>query len=198
MPVLSDSNTLYSRDLRVNPRFWVVSCALVALITISGLLVTPFRVSSESMANTLEAGDVVLIGHSGLLGRFWRPQRGQIVVLRSPINEDTLVIKRIVAIPRDTFSLREGKLILNGKVQQEPYVTQEWRGDWPRRLTVSSPRAIMVPDQHYFVLSDNRIQTFDSRSWGSVPGSALLGTVVMILPRVKTRHFFAEYLSLAP
>jgi len=162
--------------------FAYVLCAVV-----SATLFTCFstvRVASISMENTLHEGDVLIVADVGFLlngtgGNLWRPSRGQIVVFRPPISGGTQWVKRVVATGNDQVRIEKGRLILNGVAQSEPYISNPWLGDWPEAPTYS----ITVPERFYFVLSDNRSATFDSRSLGALPEHEITGLVVAVLPR---------------
>jgi signal peptidase I len=81
-------------------------------------------------------------------------------------------VKRIVGLPGEVVSARQGILFINGGRLVEPYVAASRRGhetrNWPR-----------VAPGHYFVLGDNRMRSCDSRTWGTVPRSDLIGPVTL-------------------
>jgi signal peptidase I len=112
--------------------------------------------------------------------RFGDPKRGQIVVFTAPRAAErcgaqdggSTFVKRIVGLPGETVSERGGVIYINGQRLVEPYVEQSRRGHESRRW----PR---VATDHYFVVGDNRIHSCDSRSWGTVPRSSLIGPVTL-------------------
>ena len=149
-------------------------------------VVEAFYIPSESMVPTLRVGDRVLVNK--FIYRFTEPQRGDIVVFESveggsPPAEGNLIqritgsngaggppdlIKRVVGVPGDEISVRGGKLIVNGEPQREPYVNK-------KVPDTSSFGPKTVPENHVFVMGDNRANSRDSRYFGTVPERKIEG-----------------------
>lgn len=128
-----------------------------------------YSIPSASMAPTLEPGDQIVVTPYFFGGA---PERGHIVVFRSPGGDD-MIVKRIVGVPGDLVESRLGRLRVGGYTVAEPYV---------RRVTATGSIASqLIPQESYFVLGDNRDDSIDSRSWGVVPRSAIVGRARMIL-----------------
>jgi signal peptidase I len=119
-----------------------------------------FQVPSESMVPTLEVGDRFLANK--FVYRFWEPERGDIVVFRSVEGGDEDLVKRIVAVAGDEVTVENGVLIVNGEVQQEPFVNQ----GLPDSGTYGPTR---IAEGEVFVMGDNRANSRDSRFFGPVP-----------------------------
>ena len=144
-----------------------VEPALTALICAALLFAFVFRtvgVDGTSMVPTLRSEDRLILTHM-----FYRPERGDIVVISRAEEGKTPLIKRVIAVEGDTVEITQNKeVILNGKVLDEPY------------LNVSTPPkgcigAVTVPKGHIFVLGDNRAVSWDSRDIGPVPVSLVMG-----------------------
>lgn len=105
------------------------------------------------------------------------PNRGDIVAFRFPGDEEQILVRRVVGLPGETLSIREGKIEVNGQVAHytEEYdkIFEEWSQE-KKKYPVKAPLAgnldsFVVPPDHFFVMTDNRARTDDSRSWGAVP-----------------------------
>ncbi|CAN5904377.1 signal peptidase I [soil metagenome] len=123
----------------------------------------PFKIPSESMVPTLEIGDRVLANKVAY--DLSNVKRGDILIFRSPV-DGAVLIKRAVGLPGDTLEIRAGKLYLNNKVKDEPYINVDARFAQP-----FGP----VPAGNFFAMGDNRMNSTDSRSYGPVPQENLVG-----------------------
>ena len=97
---------------------------------------------------------------------FGHPQRGDIIVFHSPPNPERDFIKRIVGMPGETIEIHRGKIIIDDKLVNEPYVMHT--------STDSLPPTKIPPDS-FFVMGDNRSRSEDSRIWGTVPLESIVG-----------------------
>jgi len=102
------------------------------------------------------------------------PKVGDIIVFRYPPDPSVTYAKRIVATSGSTIELREGDLVLDGKVLSEPYLRRENVSHENSRWMA----AVRIPTNDYFVLGDNRDNSADSRYWGFVPRSNIIGKVI--------------------
>jgi signal peptidase I len=154
-------------------RGWRTRSALVAVSVTLGALIGQlwpvFIVSGNSMTPTLRHGDWVIA--SRLSYHLSSIVVGDVAVISYPGGAGALVIKRVVAGPNDTVELRKGQLFVNWTERAEPYTEDAGRGD-----TTLPP--IRVPAAHYWVLSDNRSGSVDSRTWGPIPRQQLRAKVV--------------------
>lgn len=98
---------------------------------------------------------------------FRSPHRGDVVVFRFPRDPSRDFIKRIVGLPGDQVSIRDGAVFVNGVGIAESYVSQQ--------TTCNLECDLVVPPDHYFVMGDNRSNSSDSRSWGFLPEANLIG-----------------------
>ena len=172
----------------------IVAVALGLALGIQAFLVKPYRIPSESMVPTLEVGQRVLVNRIGM--RFGDPDVGEVVVFHPPRGAeefgdqcgagrpedgracarptpemaDVNFIKRVVAGPGDRVAVRNGRVILNGRRQSEPFA-EPCGGAVGCHL----PEAITVPAGHYFMMGDNRGASDDSRFWGPVPREWVIG-----------------------
>lgn len=141
----------------------------IALAAAARAAVHIYSIPSRSMAPTLEPGDQIVVT------RYFRsaPERGHVIVFRSPEGTDELIVKRVIAVPGDLVDSRLGRVRIGGHTLPEPYV-----------LRAASSGAIepqLVPAESYFVLGDNRDDSLDSRTWGVVPRTHVIGRARMVL-----------------
>jgi signal peptidase I len=147
----------------------IVAIALLAAFLIKQFLVQAFYIPSASMEHTLEISDRVLVNK--LSYRLHDVNRGDLVVFKRPPagSEGSTrdLIKRVIALPGETVEGRDGAIHVNGKPLSEPYVAPGSRsGDFP---------AQRVPPEHVWVMGDNRLNSRDSRVFGSVRQSLIVG-----------------------
>jgi signal peptidase I len=130
-----------------------------------------------------------------------RPSYGDVVVFQYPEDPSKNFVKRLVGLPGDTIGMRHGVLVRNGRAQVERYVTHTEPNsdpggeefDWQREFLVSRSAAassyhasrdnwgpLVVPARHYFMLGDNRDNSLDSRYWGFVSDSLVLGSPIVV------------------
>jgi signal peptidase I len=171
-----------------------IAVAVAFVLVFEAEVAKPFRVPSGSMEPTLHCArpgsnctgtfnDRVVADR--LAYRFSDPRRGQIVVFRAPRNACGVggtFVKRLIGRPGETVVERDGAVFVDGKRLAEPYVEPRLRdhmsGTWH------------VPAGHYFFLGDDRANSCDSRMWGSVPRSALVGPVKLIYWPLDRLHWF--------
>ncbi len=141
----------------------------VALAIAARAAVRFYSIPSGSMEPTLQAGDHILVTpyHSAL------PQRGDVVVFHAPANPRELLVKRIVAVAGDLIESRDGRLVICGRTVAEPYLLRQ------AATTAITPQ--IIPADSYFVLGDNRTDSLDSRAWGVLPRSCIIGRARLVL-----------------
>jgi len=145
----------------------VIAFLLAQLVMVS--VAQAFQVEQYSMEPTLLPHDRVLVNK--FIYRFREPQRGDVIVLHYPRDPSRNYIKRIVALPGDRVEIRNGHLYINNNSVQEVYINGQPSGDY-------GPEA--VPDGSYFVLGDNRNNSEDSRAFGFLKRSQVVGRAVLI------------------
>lgn len=106
------------------------------------------------------------------------PQRGDVVVFKAPPTFDDEFIKRIIAVPGDTVSVRAGKVIVNDKEINEDYIPETYF-TYSGRFTAEG-QTVTVPPDNYFVMGDNREHSLDSRNIGFIPRDKITGRAWLV------------------
>ncbi|MFN4212531.1 MAG: signal peptidase I [Microgenomates group bacterium] len=142
-------------------------------IVIYLFILTPNQVKGASMEPTFHSGDYILT--SRITYKFRKPQRGDVVVFKSPKNPDIEYIKRIIGLPGDKILIENGEVYVNGIKLEETYIsakTNLWETGYLKEGV-----AITVPENYVFVMGDNRPRSSDSREFGPIPASSIIGQV---------------------
>lgn len=126
------------------------------------------RVDNISMEPTLQPGEFLLVDRA--VFRLDDLKTGDIVVFHYPLNPEEDYIKRVIGVPGDHVKVVQGEVFVNDTRLEEPYLLSvtAYEGDW------------VIPEDSFFVLGDNRNQSFDSHSWGFVPRENLIGRAFFI------------------
>lgn len=154
-------------------RYWLrdlILSVLLAFIVIV-FFYQPVQVEGTSMMPRLENHERIFINK--FLYRFYPIERGDVVVFRYPLDPSKSYIKRVIGLPGDEVSIREGHVRVNGALLGEPYVL-------PGYLDDQSYATVRVEPNHYYVLGDHRNSSNDSREWGTVDRAYIYGKAVFV------------------
>jgi signal peptidase I len=154
-------------------RFWLRDLILAVLLSfiVIVFLYQPVQVEGTSMMPRLENHERIFINK--FVYRFEPIERGDIVVFWYPLDPSKSYIKRVVGLPGDGVSISNGRVYVNGRRLEEPYLPPEYVDHQ------SYPTAVVEPD-HYYVLGDHRESSNDSRVWGTVDRRYIYGKAVFI------------------
>ena len=164
-----------------------LTLAAVAVLVFQAEVAKPYRIPSPSMEPTLHCAKPVngclsrfsdRVIANRLVYRFHEPRRGDIIVFKTSARVEAACsatgafIKRIVGLPGEKVSMRNGLVLVDGVPLVEPYLRPGYRGresgDWAR-----------IARESYFVLGDNRTMSCDSRRWGVVSRDNIIGRAEM-------------------
>lgn len=137
---------------------------VVVIVVIRVFIATPVKVDGDSMYNTLNDNDIVLLSKLSSIDRF------DIIVLKENDNNAT-IIKRVIGMPGDKVKIRNNKIYINNKIIEDEYAYGE----------TSDYDEITLGDDEYFVLGDNRLISKDSRYFGAIKKSDIKGKAVFRL-----------------
>lgn len=176
----------------------IIAAALVLALAVQAFLVKPYRIPSGSMLPTVRVNQRVLVNRLAL--DFSSPHVGDIIVFHPPKNygdgcadpgegenqagqdapaacqvpwkqpSSQTFIKRVVGLPGDRISIQNGHVIRNGKREADSYIVNCDGGE-----ACNFPQSITVPRGDYYMMGDNRPDSEDSRFWGPVPRSWIIG-----------------------
>lgn len=165
---------------------WVVelietlALTLVIFLVIQNLVAQPYSVHQTSMQHTLEPGQYVLIDR---LSHFWSPYaRGEIIVFQPPVpidNENDPLIKRVIGVAGDRIEIRDGQVYVNDRQLDEPYLYKNDAGVPGPTLALGDTSRWVVPEGEVFAMGDHREVSEDSRAFGPIPITSIVGRAVL-------------------
>ena len=148
--------------------------ALSVFVVIYLFIVQPHEVKGSSMEPTFQNNEYIITDKISY--RFGKPNRGDVVIFKAPVNPDVDYIKRIIGLPGETVMVQSGRIYIDGKMLNEPYLedlTPIFPGGFIKEGVVVS-----IPENHYFVMGDNRPHSSDSREFGPIEKKLIIGRAV--------------------
>lgn len=187
--------TMYQGDHACKKRSRLLSAvgealAFAAVVTVLSVGVLPnalqaYAIPSSSMAGTIHEGDRVYSEKISYL--FSSPEAGDIVTFADPMQQQRTLIKRVIATEGQTIDLRFGEVYVDGVKLDEPYVDGQQSFPLQPAYGVDIAYPYTVPEGYVWVMGDNRSDSLDSRHFGAVPVSSVIGKAVLTywpLPRI--------------
>ena len=143
-----------------------------------------FMIDGPSMQPGLMNSQYVLVNKVAYL--FHAPERGDVIVFHWPVDTNKDLIKRVIGVPGDVIVIDSKTVRVNGVLLNEPYI-----------MAPANPSGStwVVPPNEYFVMGDNRLVSDDSRDWGFVPKSYIVGKAVFVYWPINNWHFLNTYES---
>jgi signal peptidase I len=178
----------------------VVVVALIAALLLRTFVVQTFYIPSGSMEPTLKIGDRILVNK--LSYHLHGVDRGNIVVFKRPADENcggapvADLVKRVIGLPGESISLTtgpKGYVLINGKRLDEQWLPSSVQGKTfpgPAGKPYNLEKPYVVPANEYFVMGDNRSDSCDSRYWGPIPRSLIVGKVDVRVWPIGSFHIF--------
>ena len=172
----------------------MILVAVVIAVVVRVFLLQQFYISGPSMQPTMFQDNRVLVDK--VTYRFRTPHLGDVVVFdRVTMNGDEVqhddLIKRVIGTPGDTVEIRDCSVIVNDRTLEEPYLDQAilQRTDPIERCRQPDMERIVVPNDEFFVMGDNRPESFDSRSFGTISRDLIVGRAFVIVWPVNMMKF---------
>lgn len=157
--------------------------AVVFAVVLQAFIIKPFVIPTPSMATTITAGDRVLVDRISY--HFTDVHCGDVIVFAG--HGPMPLLKRVVGLPGDTLAIRGGALYVNGRHVRDEEV-RRIGGEPAPTLPGPDPAApwslhaaFEVPADQYFVMGDNRIDSADSRWWGTVSRDEIMGKAILVM-----------------
>jgi signal peptidase I len=188
---MAETENEYRQKGALRENIEAILVAIVIALFIRTFVVQAFKIPSGSMKQTLQIGDHILVNKFiyGIKIPYLRktvipikkPQRGDIVVFKYPVDPNKDFIKRVIGIPGDVIEIRDKKLYVNHERVNHAYGVYTDPRILPAHIR---PRdnfgPVTVPAHSLFVMGDNRDESFDSRFWGFVDLKAVNGKAFII------------------
>jgi signal peptidase I len=176
----------------------VVVVAVIVTVLLRAYVVQTFSIPSVSMTPTLQVGNRIVVDKLSYV--FHGVGRGDIVVFARPPREDCAgppvadLVKRVIGLPGETISLSgNGYVLINGKKLNESWLPTSRRGTTypgPSSTPYSLVHPYKIPANDYFVMGDYRTDSCDSRFWGPIPKSLIVGKVDLRIWPLSHFRFF--------
>ena len=172
---------------------WVIEWAVILMavllctVLLRTYVVQSFYIPSPSMVPTLQVGDRIMVNK--LSYDLHGVHRGDVVVFkRPPLEQQDFpdLVKRVVGLPGETISTRDGHVYINGKLLAEPWLPpgpNSYTGALPsdQHPQFNMPGPVTIPAGEYFVMGDNRTDSEDSRFFGPIPKALLVGRAMAVV-----------------
>ncbi|MEK9151532.1 MAG: signal peptidase I [Patescibacteria group bacterium] len=166
--------------------------AVVVIIPVRVFLFQPFFVQGSSMEPNFEDGQYLVISEFGYkqtdfdfseslsftVDAFKTIERQDVTVFRYPKNPEQFFIKRVIGLPGEAVEIRRGKVIVSNAIHPDGFVLDESAYIGTGTLTQDMPRVALADDE-YFVMGDNRMASYDSRSIGPINKDKIIGRVLL-------------------
>lgn len=161
---MREAERRHPRLRAVAETLFIVAAAFVLALIIQAFVVKSYVIPTPSMVPTLMLGDRVMVNR--FIFRFTEPKRGDVIVFQTDMRKEPL-IKRVIGVGGDRIAVHDGKLYLNGEAQVEPQLRD--------KVILGEFKEITVPPGEFFMMGDNRNESADSRVFGPIQRTVILG-----------------------
>jgi len=174
--------------------------ALLIVLPIRYFLFQPFLVQGASMEPNFFSGDYLIVDEISY--RFRLPQRGETIVFYYPQNRNQRFIKRIIALPKETVYIYgsevyvktlDNKILDFSGLKYSPNIVIK-EDEKLKEILEKESLKINLKEDEYFVMGDNRLHSYDSRSWGPVSKKDIIGRVILRLWPINNITYFSPKL----
>lgn len=165
----------------------IIIIASLIVLPIRYFLFQPFIVKGESMVPNFQSGDYLIVDEISY--RVGSPQRGNVAVFKYPLDTTQRFIKRIIGLPGETIDIRNGKITIskNGEI-----LTLDEKNYLSNLNDTDGDINIVLKENEYFVLGDNRQFSYDSRRWGVLPRKYIIGRAIFRVFPISAMSYIPE------
>jgi signal peptidase I len=201
---LTEETSQPKRKSTIREYIEAIFIALLLALFIRTFVVQAFKIPSGSMLNTLLIGDHILVTKflygikNPFNGNTWipvkKPERGDIVVFKYPLNPAQDYIKRVVGVEGDQIEIKNKKVYVNGEPQDERYaIFLDNKIFPPEKQSRDNMEPITVPAKSLFVMGDNRDNSYDSRFWDFVDLKSVKGKAFILYWSWDKKNFSVRW-----
>lgn len=165
-------------------RVFVIALVIVAPIRL--FVAQPFVVSGASMEPTFSDSEYLIVDK--LSYSFEEPQRGDVVIFRFPLEPSKFFIKRVIGLPEESLEIRDANVIITNAEHPEGFLLDE--SYLARGNRADGFLTITLKEGEYFVMGDNRKDSSDSRTWGTLPRGNIVGRTILRLAPLSRVSLF--------
>jgi signal peptidase I len=189
----TDNKPVELQKTKSKTREYIESLIIAAIIAffVRSFFIQAFKIPSSSMEPTLLIGDHLLVNRLSyvvkvpftdiVIFELGKPDRGDVIVFRYPVDRSKDFIKRVIAREGDTVEIKDKTIYVNGKKMQDPWGSYSRDPSMPGFLSPKDNlQPVKVPKDSYFVMGDNRDRSLDSRFWGFVREEDLVGKAFIL------------------
>lgn len=151
--------------------FKIILIAAVIVIPIRFFLIQPFFVKGASMEPNFDDGEYLIIDEISY--RLRQPVRGEVIVFRFPGDPSQFYIKRIIGLPEETVEIIGNRIKIANKENPNGFFLEE--DEYLRNIPNLGDDRMVLSENEYFVMGDNRAASYDSRRWGPLPEKNIIG-----------------------
>lgn len=173
-------------DPKIALKSWYKIVKNIDILLVLGLLfrafvLQPFLVDGNSMEPNFQNQEYLLVDQ--ITYRFRPPKRGEVIIFHFPRQREYDYIKRVIGLPGEKVGIKTGRITINGRVLEEPYLPIEESTLLGNDIDQDYNKTL--GENEYFVLGDNRGHSSDSREWGIVPRADIIGRAWLVVTPLK-------------
>ncbi len=151
--------------------------AFAFFLIIYGFVVQPHKVSGQSMMSTLKDGELILTNK--IVYRTKQPVRGDVITFKAPVDPKKDYIKRIIGLPGEKLEIAHNTVKIYNQRHPDGFILKEDYLDTTQiteaGVYFTEGEAKIIPEGEYMVMGDNRLNSYDSRAWGTLKKNAIIG-----------------------